>query len=308
MKLTLVAMRMKDPSSSGPGDSAASETEGRRAVLATARALLPSLQPSDARVAQLVLDESDAVIYWSVSEVAEAAKTSSATVVRCAQKLGFRGFHDLKLALAKERATFAAELREEVSAADPRTALLEQVIAAGAQTVRDVGALVDAEAFDGAVSAIANADRVLFVGVGTSAPLTHDAAYRFAAIGIPAEAHADAHVQHLHARRLGPSDVCIAVSHTGSTRETLEVAKAARDAGATTVAITSFSRSPLTEIVDRVIVAGTREVSFRLEAMASRLAHLVLLDALLVSVASRDERRAQTALESFTDMLGEHRY
>jgi DNA-binding MurR/RpiR family transcriptional regulator len=276
--------------------------------LATARSVLPSLQPSDARVAQVILDEPDAVVYWSVSEVAEAAQTSSATVVRCTQKLGFRGFHDLKLALARERATFAADVAEETVSRDPRVSILEHVIAAGAQSVRDAGALVDPGAFDATVGALSGAGRVLFAGVGTSAPLTQDAAYRFSAIGITADAYADAHVQHLQARRLSDGDVCVAVSHTGSTRETLEVVVSARAAGAVTVAITSFARSPLTELVDHVIVAGTREVSFRLEAMASRLAHLALLDALLVSVAARDEARARASLELFTDMLGEHRY
>ena len=72
-------------------------------------------------------------------------------------------------------------------------------------------------------------------------------------------------------------------------------------------AITSFAVSPLTEQVDHVIVAGSRELALRLEAMASRLAHLALLDALLVAVASRDESRAANALEHYTDVLGEHR-
>ena len=148
--------------------------------------------------------------------------------------------------------------------------------------------------------------RVLFLGVGTSAPLCQDAAYRFAAIGVIDEAPADVHVQHVLARVLHRRDVCVTVSHTGSTRETLE-AGAAASAGATTVAITSFARSPLTELVDHVIVAGTREVAFQLEAMASRLAHLALLDALLVAVADRDEARSEAALELYTDVLGEHR-
>jgi RpiR family transcriptional regulator, carbohydrate utilization regulator len=275
-------------------------------VLASARSVLPSLQPSDARVAQLIIDEPDAIVYRSVSEVAEAAQTSAATVVRCAQKLGFKGFHDLKLALAQERATFEAAQSEEIEV-DPRLAVLSQVLTAGAQTVRDAAALVDPDAFDAVVSALAAAERILFAGVGTSAPLTQDAAYRFSAIGARAEAYADIHVQLLQARLLGPKDVCIAISHTGSTRETLEAVRAAKASGAVTAAVTSFARSPLTELVDHVILAGTREVSFRLEAMASRLAHLALLDALLVSLASRDEARAQTALEVYSQMLSEHR-
>jgi RpiR family carbohydrate utilization transcriptional regulator len=115
------------------------------------------------------------------------------------------------------------------------------------------------------------------------------------------------HVQQVVARLLTDQDVCVIVSHSGSTRETLAAATAAGEAAATTVAITSFAMSPLTEIVDHVVVAGTRELSLRLEAMASRLAHLALLDALLVAVAGRDLRRADAALELYTSVLGDHR-
>jgi RpiR family carbohydrate utilization transcriptional regulator len=277
-------------------------------VQARVRAHQPSLQTADARVARVILDQPNVVIYKSASEVGEMAQTSSATVVRCVQKMGFKGFHDLKLALASELAVFEqARAEQPPTTVDPRIAVLQQITKAGAESVRDAGALVDPAAFDAVVDAIASARRVLFLGVGTSAPLCQDAAYRFAAIGVGAEAPADVHVQHVVARLLTDEDVCVVVSHTGSTRETLAAASAARTAGATTVAITSFATSPLTEVVDHVIVAGTRELALRLEAMASRLAHLALLDALLVAVAGRDETRSQAALELYTDVLGEHR-
>jgi DNA-binding MurR/RpiR family transcriptional regulator len=279
-----------------------------REVQARIRAHLAGLQAADERVARVILEQPNVVIYKSASEVGELAQTSSATVVRCAQKMGFKGFHDLKLALAGELAVFEqARVAEPPANADPRIAVLLQITQAGAESVRDAGALVDPAAFDAVVDAIARARRVLFVGVGTSAPLCQDAAYRFAAIGVVAEAPADVHVQHVVARLLTDEDVCVVVSHTGSTRETLASAQAARDAGATVVAITSFATSPLTELVDHVIVAGTRELALRLEAMASRLAHLAMLDALLVAVAGRDETRSRAALELYTDVLGEHR-
>jgi len=277
-------------------------------VQARIHAHLPGLQAAEVRVARAVLEQPNVVIYKSASEVAQLASTSSATVIRCAQKMGFKGFHDLKLALAHELAVFEAGRSDAPRAAeDPRSAVLVEITRAGAESVRDAGALVDPDTFDAVVSAIADARRVLFFGVGTSAPLCQDAAYRFSAIGVLAEAPSDVHVQHVQARLLSDQDVAVIVSHTGSTRETLAAAVSARGAGATTVAITSFAVSPLTEQVDHTIVAGSRELALRLEAMASRLAHLALLDALLVAVANRDERRAAGALEHYTDVLGEHR-
>lgn len=280
-----------------------------REVQAKVRAHLGTLGGAEARVAKVILDQPNLVIYKSASEVGEIGETSAATVVRCAQKMGFKGFHDLKLALADELAVFVAGGRAEQpsDAEDPRIAGLIRVTQAGAESVRDAGALVDPEAFEAVSEAIAGARNVVFFGVGTSAPLCQDAAYRFSAIGILAEAPADAHVQHVKARLLTGEDVCVVVSHTGSTRETLTAAMAAREGGAAVVAITSFAKSPLTEIADHCIVAGTRELALRLEAMTSRLAHLAVLDALLVAVATLERDRSDAAFKLYTDVLGEHR-
>jgi DNA-binding MurR/RpiR family transcriptional regulator len=224
-------------------------------------------------------------------------------VIRCAKKLGFKGFHDLKLTLAQDLAAF-----RHLSGESEELSVLARVTAAGAQSVRDASALVDPAAFEEATDALGRARRVLFVGVGTSAPLAQDAAYRFRAIGLETEAPADAHVQHVAARLLHEGDVCLAVSHTGSTRETLAAVEAAKTAGARTVLITSFLRSPLADVADIVLTAGSREVSFHLEAVASRLAHLAVIDALLVAVAEQDDERSQHALDLYADVLSEHRF
>jgi RpiR family carbohydrate utilization transcriptional regulator len=263
----------------------------------------PTHGGADARVARLVLEQPDTVIYQSVSEVADAAETSTATVVRFAQKLGFKGFHELKLALAQDLATF-----ERKHANSDEQSVLERVTAAGARSVQDAAVLVNADAFEAAVGILNRARRVLWVGVGTSAPLAQDGAYRFRAVGVESEAPADVHVQHVAGRLLDPSDACVAISHTGSTRETLAVIEAARTAGAHTIAITSFLHSPLTDLADVSLTAGSREVGFRLEAMASRLAHMAVIDALLVAVAERDPERSERALDHYTHVLGEHRF
>lgn len=66
--------------------------------------------------------------------MAALAETSTATVVRCAQKLGLRGFHALKLALAQELAVFERHTAD-TPAVDARAAALHDVTRAGAQTV-----------------------------------------------------------------------------------------------------------------------------------------------------------------------------
>lgn len=280
-----------------PGDSANGTADrGRAVLLAHVDGRLPQMRTAEGRVARLLLQQPARVSFTSVAELAEMASTSGATVVRCAQKLGFKGFHDLKLALAEELAGTAPTSAPAPTERDPRLAALAQVTAAGAATVRDAAALVDAHAFEAAVAALDRARRVLVVGVGGSAALCQDAASRFTRIGLHAEAPADVHDQHLRARLLGTSDACLALSHAGDTRETLSATRAAVASGATTIAITSFTTSALTELVDHALVAGARTIGPQLAPLATRLAHLGLLDALVVAVARRDEPRTQSAL------------
>ncbi|MGX6511650.1 SIS domain-containing protein [Rhodococcus sp. SJ-2] len=134
-----------------------------------------------------------------------------------------------------------------------------------------------------------------------------DCAYRLSTLGLHAIYVADVHAQHIQARMLDENDLLFAISHTGSTFETLAAARAAKAAGATVAALTSFTRSPLTELCDHTIIAGSAETRIRVEAVTSRLVHLAVLDALHV-LLKRQVPDAAKYLQATADVLAEHRF
>lgn len=279
------------------------------AVAEQARAALGSLPRSEARVVQTLLELGSRVIRVSVSEVAVTAGTGVATVVRACQSLGFKGFQDAKIALSADLAPLGGErLPERIDLGDRPAQVLAKLATSAGDALSRAPVSVEEDALAHAVELLAAAPRVLLLGVGTSSPLTQDMAYRLLTIGVPAEAPGDVHVQHVRARLLGPADVAVAVSHTGSTRETVDAARGAKDAGAHVVAVTSFATTPLTEVADVALVAGGLETRYRVEAMASRLAHLLVLDALLISLVLSDPQRSETAQNLVADVLAEHRF
>lgn len=270
-------------------------------VLGRIRALAPSLSPTGRLIGEAVTAQPGGVVELTVSDLASASGTSVASVVRFCQDLGLRGFGELKLRLAREHGTDTAMVPV---AGD----VLDEVLRSSAAALADAGAGVDRDAFRSAAGILGNTAHVLVLGVGTSAPLALDAAYRLRGVGVLAEAPADVHVQHVSARLLGPGAVCLAVSHTGQTRETLAGTAAARDAGAATIAVTSFYRSPLTELCDHALVAGSPETRHQIEARASRLVHSALLDALAASVSEAHPERARAAADHTAQVVAEHRY
>lgn len=269
------------------------------------RALGPSLSRTGTAIAAAITTDPAAVIRMTVSDLAALSGTSVGSVVRFCQDLGFKGYQDLKLHIAVEsRSALQAEIAQPTGTPG---AILTAVLRSSAQAIADAERSIDVEVFSGAAQALNAAGRVLFVGVGTSAPLAQDAAYRFKSLGLAAEAPADALNQHIAAALLRPSDVCLAVSHTGQTRETLSAVQAARDSGAGTIAVTSFHRSPLTALCEHVLVAGSAETAYRVEAMTSRFPHLAVLDALHSAVADHDPGRAAQAAQLVADAVSDHR-
>jgi RpiR family transcriptional regulator, carbohydrate utilization regulator len=276
--------------------------------LARAQAALPQLGATDRRVIQTILDDPELAVQSSVTELAARAGTAQSSAVRTCQRLGYRGFQDVKLALARDLASQEHQLShgDGIDAQTPLSDLLEGILRRSGRALADAAQTIDRAAFELAVERIAAASRILVIGNGTSAAPAQDAAYRFSSLGLIASAPGDAIAQHLAARQLNPACACVVISHTGVTRETLVSAEAAAKAGATLIAVTSFLRSPLTGIADAALVAGGPEHGFRLEAMSSRLAHLGVIDALFVAVAVRRPEIAASALDLMADVTVEH--
>ncbi|HBS74089.1 MAG TPA: MurR/RpiR family transcriptional regulator, partial [Microbacterium sp.] len=71
-------------------------------------ALAPSMQPSERRVAEAIAADIESAIDRSAQELAEAVGVGRATVIRTAQTLGYDGYPQLRVALARELARGSA--------------------------------------------------------------------------------------------------------------------------------------------------------------------------------------------------------
>lgn len=151
---------------------------------------------------------------------------------------------------------------------------------------------LDEAAFARAVDLILNARRVGIFAVGSSVPVALDAYYRFLRIGLPVFMTPETHMQAVAASLLGPEDVGFFISHTGRSRELLESLEEASRARAQILALTSFAQSPLVERSTVALIAPVREATFRVEAMATRVVHLAVVDALYVALALKKPEAA----------------
>lgn len=262
---------------------------------------MPNLAPAEQRVAEAVVRDPAATAAATISELAGSCRTSATTVIRFCRALGYAGYPDLRLALAAAAHAAggdrAAEVGSDIGPGDPISEIIKKITYADARAVEETGAQLSAESLSAVVDVVVEARRVDLYGVGASALVAQDLQQKLHRIGYPVHAWTDLHAAVTSAALLGPDDVAIGISHTGSTADTIAGLAEARRSGATTVAITNFPGSPIADVAAHVLTTAARETTFRSGAMASRIAALTVVDCLLVAVAQRNYEQTIRALE-----------
>jgi DNA-binding MurR/RpiR family transcriptional regulator len=272
-------------------------------VLVRVRGVQPSLNRALRQVADYVLSDPERMIRLSVSEVAAGSQVSDATVVRFARFLGFRGYQDLKISLARELVSPLDSLLEDLEADDPPEVVVRKVFAANVGCLQDTLQVLDPGQMKRAAELLASARRVLIIGVGTSAPNAQDAANKLFRLGLDCQAETDGHLQLMKAALLAADDCVLAISHSGSTKDPIETLRVAQGRGASTICITNNSLSPITKVAQVRLVTASRETMYRPEAMSSRLAQASIIDSLFTLVAMADPERSQRHIKLIEDAI-----
>jgi DNA-binding MurR/RpiR family transcriptional regulator len=276
-----------------------------RTVLATLRGILPSLSPSEARVARAAVDDPEGTAASTIGELARRCGTSETTVIRLCRTIGFGGYPELRLALAAAAAARVDEeyLSGEILPDDSTEQVVRKVTGADARAIAETAEQVSTGSLERVARVIAAAGRVDLFGAGASSFVAQDLQVKLHRIGLVSQCFADPHFAIPSAALLGPEDVAVGLSHTGSTEDTVRYLEAAAKSGATTVAITNHPRSRIARTADIVVTTAARETTFRSGAMASRIAQLTLVDVIFVLVAQQRIDTAMDALQRTYDAV-----
>jgi DNA-binding MurR/RpiR family transcriptional regulator len=272
----------------------------------------PDLPEALARIADAILNDPEGVAHTSIVDLAERAGTSTATVTRLSRALGFRGYANLRVALATEtgraeQARWETDISGDITPGDPLDRVLEVITAADTRAIQATATGIDVQAVARVADAIAEAGRVELFGLGSSGTAGREMAFRLERIRIPVWFRSDSHTALTNAALARPGDVAIGLSHSGRTREVIETLAEASDHGALTVAVTSYGRSPLAEVADVVLTTSVHETTFRLAALSALHSQLLVLDLIYVAVAQRTYERTAEALEVTVRAVDAHR-
>ncbi len=268
-------------------------------ILATLGAMQSSLSRTSQRIAQFILQHPQHVTTFTVAGLAQAVSAGEASVVRFCRLLGYRGFQDFKRDLTIEMARSESMLDADITPDDDIDAVSAKLQETVNSVLSQTRALLDARQVRLAVDALRNATAVYLFGVGSSGFCAQEMKHKLMRVGLRAVALRDNHEMAMQAALLRPDEVAIAISHSGTSAETVKALRLAKEAGATTVALTHHLATPLLEHADIVLINGHHQGELQGDSLATRVAQAFVLDMLYtLLVQARPEQARASKLKT----------
>ncbi|GAB4242924.1 MAG: MurR/RpiR family transcriptional regulator [Thermoleophilia bacterium] len=262
---------------------------------------------SQKAVARYIVDHLEETGYMSAEELARMGDTSSSTVVRFAQSLGFSGYPDLQKAAREEHRLGAASrpvVHEDQLLFVVEEDFLTRAVRTDILSLEETLAKNSVAAFNQAVELLAEAEQVAVIGPHEAAPVGEQAAYLFELLGLTTLAIREgSEAEIARIARLAAGDVVLAIGFRKAHPLTIAMLRRAREAGTQTISITDNTLSEL---------AGKAQVTLFADIDSTFFAHslvgpLSLVNALAAAVYARDRERHDAFLEGVRRRPGSSR-
>ncbi|MDM0492112.1 MurR/RpiR family transcriptional regulator [Clostridium perfringens] len=250
---------------------------------------LNNFTDGERKIADYILENKDDVINFSAQELADRVDGSAAGVVRFSKKLGFKGFTNLKVELAKDNEEFNNDFNEIIKEDDDIKVMVKKAIAANITTLEKTSSLINFDSLSEAIEILKNSKKIYIYGIGASGLVALDFQYKLLRIKKEAIYNLDSHIQLATASIMDKEDVAIGISYSGETKEVTLAIDEAKRIGAKTIAITkSGNNSKLSKSSDISLYIPNEEKEMRLGAIASRMSALTLVDLLYLGIVKSD--------------------
>lgn len=267
------------------------------------RAKRDSLTKSGAIVADYLMQHAEDAQYLSISSLANECGVAEATIFRFCRSLGFQGYNEMKIALAKATATATPTVAKLEPGADTQL-LITHAYNTAVEALNGTRNMLDAEAIDRAATLLQRARQVYFFGQGGSQVLAGDIWARFSMLSTKFRTAGDSHMQAITASLMGPEDVILFISYSGCTRDMMDTLHLAKENGAKVILVTHYADAPGAVLADVVLLCGAKENPLDSGSIPAKLAMLFVANVLVLRYTLDNQELANLSLSRTSQALG----
>jgi len=261
------------------------------------RAERDQMSAIERRIADFLLENSHLLRDYSSQQLANALGISQSSVVKFSQKLGYKGYPDLKYsigqAVARGDGGEEGGTSRETRADDPHAALAEDLWHLKALAEAETRLINPPENIDAIAHAILKAGKVFIIGLGEDGIPARAFATRLSMLGILTVHYVDAILMQAGVSSAAPGDVLMVFSEHGRQPALCQISHLFRERVGRVVTVTRHTPNPLRAHADAALVVSAHDERRHIEPLLyqSALQHLLDLIFVLLCDASEERRR-----------------
>jgi DNA-binding MurR/RpiR family transcriptional regulator len=222
--------------------------------LAIIRSRMHGLSRREHAIAEFAVHHAEDLLSLSVTALAARLHISEATIIRFCQHMGYQGYHEFKIFLARDMGRETPEIYPELELADDANIVFQKTTRLSLQALQDTLSTLKGSELEQACRALLKARTIALFGVGGSGGIALVAQQRLLRLSLPAFACIDTHVLGMIGARLSGHDVAFGITHSGATKEIVAALRTAQDHGALTVTLTNRPDSPVVEFSNIILL------------------------------------------------------
>jgi DNA-binding MurR/RpiR family transcriptional regulator len=248
------------------------------------------------RIADFVLDNAQLLRDYSSQQVANALGISQSSVVKFSQKLGFKGYPDLKFSVGEAIARADngdAPVVATATSGDPHDALAGELWRRKAEAEQATRLINSPETVAAVAAAVGAAGKVFLIGLGEDDIHARAFALKLALLGILTVHNFDTARMTANVSAAAKGDVLLVFSEHGRHPALCRISVYFRERGGRVITITRHTSNPLRALADVALVVSAHDERAYVGSLLYQSALQHLLDGVFVTLCEEHDRHAQ---------------
>lgn len=274
------------------------------------RLKMGSLSETEQKISDYFTHTDEVLSMKTLEELAGEISVSQSSIYQFVKKIGYSGFQDFKIDIARNtnyqpafqnvnHMTGADDISPEDSSIDIAKKVLQSNIYSLSNSIH----FLTEDLLNEVLALIYSAKTLHFFGLGGSTIVAFDSFHKFIRTNYRCNHLFDYHMQLSFATKLTSEDCVFIFSHSGQTKETINLARQIKKTPAKLIALTGNSGSELVALADKAIIVLTEETVFRTESLASRISYLTVMDILYTNVMHHNYDQNVESMKKIRDNI-----
>jgi DNA-binding MurR/RpiR family transcriptional regulator len=249
------------------------------------RAERDQMSAIERRIADFMVENAHLLRDYSSQQLANALKISQSSVVKFSQKLGFKGYPDLKYSIGESVArgdAGEASANSEPKRDDPHSALAESLWQSKSQAEQETRLINPPATVDAIAATIGKAGKVFIIGLGEDGIPARAFAMRLSMLDILTVHHFDALLMTASIATATAGDVLIVFSELGQQPALSKIGRQFREHRGKLISVTRHTANPLRAHADLSLLVSAHDERAHIEPLLYQSALRHLLDMIFV--------------------------